>query len=136
MSERPPTARPGATAANPAGQAATGEIRRDALLRADLGAITPVTSVQATRIELPPGRRGGRHMHPVPVVGYVVSGRIVYQLEGGPARTLSPGDAFFEPRDAVVLSFDNASDQEPATFVAYYLLGRGDEELIRMLPEE
>jgi len=32
-----------------------------------------------------------------------------------------------------VMHFDNASTEEPATFIAHYLLSTGDERLIEML---
>jgi uncharacterized protein YjbI with pentapeptide repeats len=40
--------------------------------------------------------------------------------------------AFYEPADAIIANFGNASDTEPMTFVAFYLLD-GEQELIRML---
>ncbi|MGH8199242.1 MAG: hypothetical protein ACREVO_02565 [Steroidobacteraceae bacterium] len=46
---------------------------------------------------------------------------------------LPAGSAFFEPANTRVLHFDNASSQEAATFIAYYLLGDGNEQLIEML---
>ena len=39
---------------------------------------------------------------------------------------------FFEPADTRIASFDNSSDSEPATFVAFYLLPSGEERLIVM----
>ena len=53
----------------------------------------------------------------------------------GPADPDSPaGEAFFEPADAIVLGSDNASDREPASFAAFYLLGPTDTMLVRELP--
>lgn len=48
-------------------------------------------------------------------------------------KTLKAGDAFFEPANTKILHFDNASAIEPMTFIAFYLLGKGEDELIRML---
>ena len=89
--------------------------------------------VQLTEIELGPDQATGRHLHPVPVVGYVVAGRIYFQLEGQPERVLTAGEAFYEPAGRTILRFDNASSSDAATFVAVYLLGPGDEEVIRPL---
>jgi hypothetical protein len=33
-----------------------------------------------------------------------------------------------------IARFDNASARAPATFIAFYLLGAGESELIEMLP--
>ena len=56
----------------------------------------------------------------------------MYQIEGESAQTLPAGSAFYEPADTVIANFGNASDSEPMTFVAFYLLD-GEQELIRML---
>ena len=49
-------------------------------------------------------------------------------------RTLCAGDAFHEPAGAPIAHFDNASKDEPATFIAFYLLPPGEDSLIEMLP--
>jgi hypothetical protein len=46
---------------------------------------------------------------------------------------LKAGDAFHEPRNAHIVHFDNASDTTPASFIAFYLLGAGEDRLIEML---
>jgi hypothetical protein len=43
------------------------------------------------------------------------------------------GDAFFEPPGKRIVRFDHASPTEPMTFIAFYLLGDNDHELIHML---
>jgi quercetin dioxygenase-like cupin family protein len=67
------------------------------------------------------------------VVGYVVAGAIRFQVAGEPEVTLGAGEAFFEPANAEIAHSGNDSDQAPATFVAFYLLPRGEERLIEML---
>lgn len=79
-----------------------------------------------------PGQQGGRHLHPCTVMGYIVKGTAVYQIEGEPPQTLSAGSAFYEPADTIISNFGNASEVESMTFVAFYLLD-GNQELIRML---
>jgi quercetin dioxygenase-like cupin family protein len=106
---------------------------RKQLLSAVLGNRN-VTSVDVREISMAPGQQGGRHLHPCAVVGYITSGTAVYQIEGEDAQTLLKGSAFYEPADAVIANFGNASDLEPMTFVAFYLLD-GEQELIRMLPD-
>jgi quercetin dioxygenase-like cupin family protein len=79
-----------------------------------------------------PGQQSGRHLHPCAVLGYIVSGAAVYQIEGEDVQMLPAGAAFYEPADAIIANFGNASDSEPMTFVAFYLLD-GEQDLIRML---
>jgi quercetin dioxygenase-like cupin family protein len=85
--------------------------------------------VAAYRVELPPGQPAGSHYHPGAVTGYVESGLIAFERAGQPVRELGPGDVFFEPAGETILRFDNRSDREPATFIAFYLL-TGDQPLI------
>ncbi len=79
-----------------------------------------------------PGQQGRRHLHPCAVLGYVLEGTAVFRVEGEPEQTLCAGSAFYEPADTVIANFGNASDVEPMTFVAFYLLD-GEQELIRIL---
>jgi quercetin dioxygenase-like cupin family protein len=108
-------------------------IERRALLTAVLDDNPAVDRVEVAQIELAPGQATGLHLHPCPVVGYVVGGAIRFQVEGKAEAILEPGDAFFEPAGARVLQFDNASNRQPATFVAAYLLSKGEDRLIVML---
>jgi quercetin dioxygenase-like cupin family protein len=108
------------------------QILRKHLLTAVTGA-REIGKVEIRQIDLAPGQKTGLHRHPCPVVGYVAEGVILFQTEGEEPRTLSAGNAFFEPADARILHFDNASPQEPVRFIAFYLLGNDDEKLIEML---
>lgn len=108
-------------------------IVREPLLEAVLAGTPAVERVQVARIELEPLQETGLHRHPCPVLGLVTEGAIRFQPEGEEERTLRPGDAFFEPQNARIVRFDNTSASEKAAFVAYYLLGPGESELIEML---
>jgi len=108
-------------------------IVRKELLTAHLAAGRAVGQVDVRQIDFAPGQTTGRHLHPCPVVGYIAKGTVLFQIEGGPLETLREGDAFYEPAQATILRFDNASQSEPLTFIAFYLLGAGEHELIRML---
>ena len=55
------------------------------------------------------------------------------EVEGKLQQVLPAGSAFYEPAEAVIARFDNASATEPMKFVAYYLL-EGEQALIEMLP--
>jgi quercetin dioxygenase-like cupin family protein len=94
-----------------------------------------VSSVDVREINFGPKQKTGKHQHPIPVMGYIASGTVLFEVEGQPAKVLHTGDAFYEPANTTILHFDNQSDTEPLKFVAYYLLN-GETELIKMLPEK
>ncbi len=106
-------------------------IQRKQLLKAALGKRS-VTAGDVREIRLEPGQQSGRHLHPCAVLGYIVSGTALYQIEGEDVQTLPAGSAFYEPADRIIANFGNASNSETMTFVAFYLLD-GEQELIRML---
>jgi quercetin dioxygenase-like cupin family protein len=108
-------------------------ISRRELLDAALGGSTAIARVHVSRVELAPGQAAGLHRHPGDVVGYVLTGTIWYRPTGRSERLLAAGDAFHEPALASIARFDNASDTEPAAFVACYLLPAGEDRLIEML---
>ena len=108
-------------------------IDRLQLLSAALGSRT-VTSVDVRRITLGPGQKAGRHLHPCPVIGYIASGTAYCQVEGENAELLPVGAAFYEPAERVIADFGNASDLDPMTFIAFYLLD-GEQPLIEMLDD-
>lgn len=92
-----------------------------------------VERVEVVEVSFPAYQQAGRHLHPCPVIGCVTAGTILFQIEGQPSQLLKPGDVFFEPANAPVQHFDNPA-AEPAAFIAYYLLGSDEHELITMLP--
>lgn len=111
------------------------EIVRRPLLTASLEGAKTVDRVEIKQITLTAHQATGLHVHPCPTVGHVIEGRILFQVEGQPARVLRTGDAFYEPANARILHFDNAGE-EPTTFIVYYLLGPDEHELITMLSDE
>ncbi|NDU72071.1 cupin domain-containing protein [Actinomadura sp. DSM 109109] len=80
--------------------------------------------VEVRRITIAPGQAAGLHVHNGPVFGSVETGSAVYQIEGGPAAVLRPGDVFHEPEGARVARFDAEGDG--VTFLGYFLLGAGE----------
>jgi quercetin dioxygenase-like cupin family protein len=109
----------------------TQSITRKPLLKALLGNRN-VNAVDVREIRFAPSQQTGRHLHPCTVVGYIAEGTVVFQIEGQPLQTLPAGSAFHEPAQTVIARFDNASDSDPMTFIAFYLLD-GDQDLITPL---
>lgn len=91
-----------------------------------------VSKVEIQEISFPAGQLAPKHMHPCPVVGYIKSGSVLFQVEGKDPVILKAGDSFYEPKQVTILHFDNASKEEPMSFVAFYLK-EGGEENVKML---
>ena len=111
----------------------TDAIYRKPLFTALLAQAKKVGKVEIKEIVFQPGQKTGLHFHPCPVVGYIVEGTVAFQVEGCEERTLRAGEAFFEPANAKIRKFDNASDSKGMKFIAFYLLDSTEDELIRML---
>ena len=113
---------------------AQNEIKRKELLNTAIGSRT-ISDVKIVEIDFPAGQKAPYHKHPCPVLGSIVSGTCLIQVEGKPAQILKAGDAFYEPADTPIVHFDNYSDSEPMKFIAYYLLN-DQKALIELLPEK
>ncbi|GAB3031310.1 hypothetical protein GCM10027185_35220 [Spirosoma pulveris] len=92
----------------------------------------PLSQIDVKQVTIPIGQTAPKHTHPCPVVGYVVSGRVLFQIEGEAKRVIQQGEAFYEPKDKVILHFANDSAQQPLTFIAFYLR-EANEELIQLI---
>ncbi|UFH57851.1 cupin domain-containing protein [Spirosoma sp. KNUC1025] len=106
------------------------------LLRKDLLQVLltqqPLSQIEVKQVTMPVGQTAPKHTHPCPVVGYVASGSVLFQIEGEEKRVIQRGEAFYEPKDKVILHFDNDSAHEPLTFIAVYLK-QADEGLIQLV---
>ncbi len=117
---------------------ASGAFAQESPTRKDLlqaGVNQHVSAFQVQEVTMPAGQRAPGHLHPSPVVGYVIKGRVLFQIEGEAQKILNTGDAFYEPRNKRILHFDNLSSDAPLTFVAIYLK-EGDEENTRFVKDE
>ncbi|MCB9012684.1 MAG: cupin domain-containing protein [Bacteroidales bacterium] len=112
---------------------AQNKIVRNELLDAQFEERT-VSKVKVVEIEFPAGQKAPLHKHPCPVIGSIVEGECLVQVEGEPAKVLKAGDAFYEPADTPIIHFDNYSEKEPMKFIAYYLL-KDEKDLIELLPK-
>jgi quercetin dioxygenase-like cupin family protein len=98
---------------------------RDIVLDVRLARAKDTHRVQARRIRILPGQAAGLHVHNGPVVGSIVDGSAVFQVEGEPETVLRPGDVFYEPESAPIRRFD--AQDAGVTFLAYFLLGPDQE---------
>jgi quercetin dioxygenase-like cupin family protein len=102
----------------------------------DIAPPKEVTSTSVVRLDFKPGQPTGRHMHPVPVVGYVLEGEFIVKIENEPEKHYTAGQSIYEPANTVIERYDNASDSKPAVLIASYLVGQGQTELIKFLPSK
>lgn len=86
---------------------------------------TVTSRVEIREIRILAGHAGGLHIHNGPVVGSIVEGSVIYQIEGEPERVLGPGEVFFEPEGARIARFD--AQEDGVTFLGYFLLRAGQE---------
>jgi len=82
-----------------------------------------------------PGARGKPHRHNAQVFVYVLQGKVIMQVKGGPRETLGVGQTFYEnPSDIHTVS-DNASATEPAKFLAILIKDK-DKPITSPVPAE
>jgi quercetin dioxygenase-like cupin family protein len=109
-------------------------VARKDLLTAALSPERVVARVEIKEVTLGPRLKAPLHLHPCPVVGVVTEGTIAFQIEGKPVLHLKAGDPFYEPANVRIARFDNDA-AVPAKFSVFYLLGKDELELIRLLPK-
>ncbi|OXA53740.1 uncharacterized protein LOC110849722 [Folsomia candida] len=83
--------------------------------------ITPGPNIVATVVHLtfPPGDVGSDpHTHPGPVVGYVLEGEFLFQVNEEPCRVIKAGEAFHEKDGDVHVWSANASNSTTCRVVA------------------
>lgn len=107
-------------------------VTRKTLLATSIDPERAVARVGIQEVTMGPKQRAPLHLHPCPTLGVVTEGTIVFQVEGEPEQHLKAGDAFYEPADVRVSRFDNDGDT-PARFIVHYLLGKNEQETVRVL---
>jgi quercetin dioxygenase-like cupin family protein len=83
--------------------------------------------VHAIRVDYAPaGFTHGTHRHPAGAYVYVIDGSVMFQLDDREPVILKAGDSFYEPPGALHAVSRNASDQRPASLIAFFVLGEGE----------
>src|SRR6266545_5804127 len=98
---------------------------REIVLDVRLPSTKPIERIEVRRIQMLPGLAAGLHVHNGPVVGNILEGSVIYQIEGEPQSVLGPGDAFYEPEGASIARFGAGPDG--VTFLAYFPLTTNQE---------
>jgi len=83
----------------------------------------------ASLVEIAPGGQVGRHMHPVPVLVYILEGELTVETEGQQPRTYKAGQAALE----VVNTWHNGLNRAsvPLKFLAIFAGEEGKPVTIR-----
>ena len=83
--------------------------------------------VQAVRVDYAPaGFTRGTHRHPPGAYVYVIDGSVLFGIDGGEPVVLEAGESFYEPPGAVHSVSRNASQERPASLIAFFVLGEGE----------
>lgn len=91
--------------------------------------VTDSAEVTALTVDLAPGAETGWHKHTIPVYGYVLSGSLEVELEGGKRFAYTAGDAIIE----VVDTFHNGRNNGdmPVKLLVFYLGIKGQPAVTR-----
>jgi quercetin dioxygenase-like cupin family protein len=83
-------------------------------------------AVQAVRVDYDPGGFSCVHRHPAGAYVYVIDGSVMFGIGGEEPVVLKAGDSFYEPPGAVHSVSRNASEEAPSSFIAFFVLGDGE----------
>jgi quercetin dioxygenase-like cupin family protein len=89
-------------------------------------------SLVAIRVTYPPGGKSPPHHHAPSafIYGYVLSGAVRSQVNDEPAKVYQSGEGFYEMPGASHRISENASDKNPASLLAIYVVDSNDKPLI------
>ena len=88
-------------------------------------------AVQALRVDYEPGGfTPGTHRHPAGAYVYVIDGSVMFGLDDREPVVLKAGESFYEPPDAVHSVSRNASQELPASLIAFFVLDEGESATI------
>lgn len=79
--------------------------------------------IESYLIEIPPGQKTGIHLHQVPLLAYIISGRLETNYGSKGSKASSAGDVFIEAIDWC--HFGLTLGAEPVRILAVYLNGVG-----------
>jgi quercetin dioxygenase-like cupin family protein len=88
-------------------------------------------AVQAVRVDYEPGGfTRGTHRHPAGAYVYVIEGSVQFGLDDHEPVLLKAGESFYEPAGALHSVSRNASDEHPASLIAFFVLGEGERNTV------
>jgi quercetin dioxygenase-like cupin family protein len=88
-------------------------------------------SVQAIRVDYEPGGyTRGTHRHPAGAYVYIIDGSVEFAVGDGEPIVLKAGESFYEPPNELHAVSRNASDDVPASLIAFFVLGDGERRTV------
>lgn len=87
-------------------------------------------TVQAYRVDYEPGGSSAPHRHPAGAYVYVTEGSVVFAIDDDAPVVLESGDSFYEAPGAMHRVSRNASQDERASMLAFFVLGDGVEATV------
>jgi quercetin dioxygenase-like cupin family protein len=87
-------------------------------------------AVHAVRVDYGPGGFSRVHRHPAGAYVYVMDGSVMFGIGGREPVLLNAGDSFYEPPGALHSVSRNASQDVPASFIAFFVLGEGEDPTV------
>jgi quercetin dioxygenase-like cupin family protein len=83
--------------------------------------------VNAVRVDYEPGGyTQGTHSHPAGAYVYVMEGSVIFGVDDDELVELKAGESFYEPPGALHAVSRNASEELPASLIAFFVLGEGE----------
>ena len=98
-------------------------VTRTVLLKTDVAGAEGKEAVMVFA-EIAPGTTTGKHLHAGQEFAYILEGALLLTVDGKPAVTFKPGDAFQQPSQQVHEG-QNASTTAPVKILAFYLADKG-----------
>jgi quercetin dioxygenase-like cupin family protein len=83
-------------------------------------------AVHAVRVDYEPGGFSRVHRHPAGAYVYVIDGSLMFGIGDRAPVLLKAGDSFYEPPGALHSVSRNASEELPASFIAFFVLDDGE----------
>lgn len=91
---------------------------------------TPGKKALMIEVDYQPGQSSIAHKHEGTAMAYVLSGEIVSQVKGEPAKTYKAGEFWYEPAGSEHLVSKNASATQPAKLLVFMVLAPDEQVLI------
>ncbi|MVW85578.1 cupin domain-containing protein [Pseudomonas sp. PB101] len=91
---------------------------------------TPGKKALMIEVDYQPGQSSIAHKHDGTAMAYVLSGAIVSQVKGEPAKTYKAGEFWYEPAGSEHLVSKNASATQPAKLLVFMVLAPDEKVLI------
>jgi quercetin dioxygenase-like cupin family protein len=84
-------------------------------------------TVNAVRVDYTPGGfTAGTHHHPAGAYVYVMDGSVLFGIDNREPILLQAGESFYEPPGALHSISRNASEDVPASIIAFFILADGE----------